>query len=297
MASIGKTDGFPSKSNHRFSFNGRRKEKHTMGAQKDAASSFQRILGIRFFVGSADEAVQRGLKGGLVVVPAAPALADLEIDEHYREALLNADLAITDSGLMVLIWRFLSVKAVPRVSGLAYLKLLLEAEALQESESVLWIMPNTTARDQNLKWLHSQGYKFSDSHCYIAPHYADGHIMDNELLQMVSKRRPRHIIVCIGGGTQERVGLMLKRGCDFELSIHCIGAAIGFLTGNQVRIPTWADKLFLGWLFRCLSEPSKYVPRYWKAWKLVPMLIRYRDKTPAVNGARRRAKLKADARA
>ena len=35
-------------------------------------SSFQRILGIRFFVNSAEEAVQIGLRGGLVVVPAAP---------------------------------------------------------------------------------------------------------------------------------------------------------------------------------------------------------------------------------
>ena len=73
---------------------------------------------------------------------------------------------------------------------------------------------------------------------------------------------------------------MLKRECDFRPSIHCIGAAIGFLTGNQVRIPGWADRLFLGWLFRCLSEPGKFVPRYWKACKLVPLMIRYRAEPP-----------------
>jgi N-acetylglucosaminyldiphosphoundecaprenol N-acetyl-beta-D-mannosaminyltransferase len=55
-------------------------------------SSFERILGIRFFTGSAEEAVQIGLQGGLVVVPAAPALVELPEDEFYREALLNADL-------------------------------------------------------------------------------------------------------------------------------------------------------------------------------------------------------------
>ena len=259
-----------------------------MNTQPTIQSSFQSILGIRFFVGSAEEAVQIGLRGGLVVVPAAPALVELQTNEQYREAVFNSDLAITDSGLMVLLWRILTGKKIPRVSGLKYLKLLHEMKALQPRESVLWIMPNEGARDQNLAWLRSQGYDFTESDCYIAPHYSSGQIMDDALVNFATRRKPKHIIVCLGGGTQERVGLMLKRKCDFQPCIHCIGAAIGFLTGNQVRIPTWADKFFLGWLFRCLSEPGKFVPRYWKACKLVPMMIRYREFPPkltAINSA------------
>jgi UDP-N-acetyl-D-mannosaminuronic acid transferase (WecB/TagA/CpsF family) len=245
-------------------------------------SSFQRILGIRFFVGSVGEAVQIGLQGGLIVVPAAPALVELQTNEYYREAVFNADLAITDSGLMVLIWLILSGKKIPRVSGLKYLKLLHEMKALQPRESVLWIMPNAAARDQNLAWLSLQGYDFTDDDCYLAPHYSGGRIVDDVLAGIANKRKPKHIVVCLGGGTQERLGLMLKRECDFRPSIHCIGAAIGFLTGDQVRIPVWADRFFLGWLFRCLSEPGKFVPRYWKACKLVPMMIRYRENPPAI---------------
>jgi UDP-N-acetyl-D-mannosaminuronic acid transferase (WecB/TagA/CpsF family) len=245
-------------------------------------TSFQRILGVRFFVGSADEAVEIGLRGGLVVVPAAPALVELQFNEHYREALLNADLALTDSGLMVLLWRILSGRRITRVSGLKYLKLLLERRALQPRKSVLWIMPNAVARDQNLAWLRTQGYDFDESDCYIAPQYSEARVRDDDLVGLAAKRKPRHIVVCLGGGTQERVGLMLKRACDFSPCIHCIGAAIGFLTGNQVRIPTWADRYFLGWLFRCVSEPGKFVPRYWKACQLVPMMIRYRENPPKI---------------
>jgi UDP-N-acetyl-D-mannosaminuronic acid transferase (WecB/TagA/CpsF family) len=244
--------------------------------------SFQRILGILFFTGSAEEAVQIGLAGGLVVVPAAPALVELRTNETYREALLNADLVITDSGLMVLLWLFLTKKMIPRVSGLNYLRLLLERKALASSETVLWILPNAAARDQNLAWLRSQDYDFTERHCYLAPQYPSGPIVDQILTKLVNERRPRHIVVCLGGGTQERLGLMLKRTCNFPVSIHCIGAAIGFLTGNQVGIPRWADRFFLGWLFRCLSEPSKFVPRYWKACQLVPMMIRYRENAPAI---------------
>ena len=253
-----------------------------MSAQLGNDGSFRQILGIRFFIGNAEEAVKIGLQGGLVVVPAAPALVELQTNESYREAVFNADLAITDSGLMVLVWQLLTGKKIARVSGLKYLKLLFEMRALQPRESVLWIMPNAAARDQNLAWLRSQGYDFTESDCYLAPHYSGGRIVDEALVALVNQRKPRNIVVCLGGGTQERLGLMLKRQCPFKPGIHCIGAAIGFLTGNQVHIPTWADKFFLGWLFRCLSEPEKFVPRYWKACKLVPMMIRYRENPPAL---------------
>jgi UDP-N-acetyl-D-mannosaminuronic acid transferase (WecB/TagA/CpsF family) len=243
-------------------------------------SLFQQILGVRFFVGSVEEAVQIGLRGGLVVVPAAPALVELESNEQYREAIFNADLAITDSGLMVLVWRLLTGKRISRVSGLRYLKLLFELNALRPRESVLWIMPNAAAQEQNLTWLRSQGYDFSERDCYVAPHYPAGRIHDAALVHLVNDRRPRQVMVCLGGGTQERLGLMLKRECAYKPGLHCIGAAIGFLSGNQVRIPAWADKFFLGWLFRCLSEPGKFVPRYWKACKLLPLMIRYRENPP-----------------
>jgi UDP-N-acetyl-D-mannosaminuronic acid transferase (WecB/TagA/CpsF family) len=254
-----------------------------MSQKPSHRTSFQNILGIRFFTGQAHEAVEIGTRGGLVVVPAAPALVDLPTNECYREAVFNADLAITDSGLMVLIWRILTGQKLTRVSGLTYLKLLFETKALNPTQSsVLWIMPTPIAREQNLSWLRTQGYNFDESDCYLAPHYAAGRIQDVILLELIARKKPKHIVVCLGGGTQERLGLMLKRHCDFKPCIHCIGAAIGFLTGNQVHIPTWADRLFLGWLFRCVSEPAKFVPRYWKAFQLLPLMIRYRENPPAL---------------
>ncbi len=84
----------------------------------------------------------------------------------------------------------------------------------------------------------------------------------------------------IGGGTQERLGLYLKRHVARSPAIHCIGAAIAFLSGDQVYIPVWADKFYLGWLFRSVSEPKRYVPRYWEARKLLALMLRHRDRLP-----------------
>ena len=64
---------------------------------------FVTILGVRFFNGTVEDAVERMDRGGLLVVPAAPALKDIDRNPGYREALLNADLCITDSAFMVLI--------------------------------------------------------------------------------------------------------------------------------------------------------------------------------------------------
>src|SRR3954447_10143289 len=98
-------------------------------------SNYRQILGVRFFIGSAAEAVQIGLRGGLVVVPAAPALVELERDKDYREALLDADLALTDSGFMVLLWNLIKFEKITRTSGLEYLKLLIAQPIFREPGS------------------------------------------------------------------------------------------------------------------------------------------------------------------
>jgi UDP-N-acetyl-D-mannosaminuronic acid transferase (WecB/TagA/CpsF family) len=129
--------------------------------------------------------------------------------------------------------------------------------------------------DRNLSWLNSRGYAARPEDCYLAPKYPPGPISDPDLLKKVHEQRPQHVIVCVGGGVQERLGLFLKRGCDYRPAIHCIGAAIGFLSGDQVRIPAWADRFVLGWLFRCLSNPGRFVPRYFRAFQLPWVMWRH----------------------
>jgi UDP-N-acetyl-D-mannosaminuronic acid transferase (WecB/TagA/CpsF family) len=114
--------------------------------------------------------------------------------------------------------------------------------------------------------------------------YTEEKIADPALLERIERIRPQHVILTLGGGTQERAGLYLKRNLSYLPAIHCIGAAIAFLSGDQVRIPVWADRSYLGWLYRSISEPRRYVPRYWNARKLLYLLIRYRERLPVPPG-------------
>ncbi len=228
-----------------------------------------RILGIDFFDGSAQDAIARMRSGGLLVVPAAPALKDLDHDTNYRESLLNADLAITDSALMVLIWNRLQRETIRRLSGLEYLRELLLEPDVRRPGNTLWIMANPGSARLNLDWLARQGITVPENCIFMAPYY--GAVIDDvPLLGRLNRFRPQHVIITIGGGNQERLGLYLKRNLSYLPAIHCIGAAIAFLSGDQVHIPVWADKFYLGWLFRSLSEPKRYMPRYWGCLKAPP---------------------------
>lgn len=239
-----------------------------------------RILGVNFFNGNALEAVDRMSTGrGLLVVPAAPALKDLGTNLGYREALLNADCVITDSAFMVMIWNQIGRTKVQRLSGLTYLRELLSRDDVRTPGATFWIMPSEESARRNSDWLNRNGVPLAVEDMYIAPVYGRD-IDDPKLLEVLRARQPRHIIVTIGGGTQERLGLYLKRNVDFQPSIHCIGAAIGFLSGDQVHIPAWADQAYLGWLFRCLSDPQRYVARYWSARKLLGLMLRYGAELP-----------------
>lgn len=245
-----------------------------------AAGDERTILGVRFFIGTAAEAVERMRAGGLLVVPAAPALKDLETKASYREALVNADMAITDSAYMVMLWNRLQGDSIPRLSGLEYLRELLKQPEVRRAGNVLWVMAGPTSAERNLGWLRGEGIEVPEHCVYLAPMYPEDDIADAGLLERIERIRPQHVILTLGGGTQERVGLYLKRNLSYLPAIHCIGAAIAFLSGDQVRIPVWVDKNYLGWLYRSISEPRRYVPRYWSARKLLYLLVRYRDRLP-----------------
>src|SRR5260370_36126059 len=92
---------------------------------KEAAVPFraQQILGIRFFNGDVDEAIAFMCEhGGFLVGPSGTCFSRLRHDAAYRKAVINAGVAIPDSGAMVLLLRILRRRKITRISGLKYLQ-------------------------------------------------------------------------------------------------------------------------------------------------------------------------------
>lgn len=238
------------------------------------------ILGIHFFNGNTEEVVDKLKSGGLLVVPAAPALITIEKDHAYYRSLLDADIVIADSGYMTLIWNLFHKQKINRISGLEFLKKFVDDQEVKATDQILLVDPQPKEAKANYHYLRSKGFNLPEGSSYLAPFYDKSNIIDPVLLAVAEERKPKYIIINLGGGTQEKLGAYLKNNLSYKPAIICTGAAIAFLTGEQASIPGWADKFFMGWFFRCLEKPKLYVPRYLKAFRLCFLMLQYGKQSP-----------------
>lgn len=240
------------------------------------------ILGIHFFNGSVDEAVALMLRdGGLLVAPSGTCFTRLREDEQYRRALVSADLAIADSGLMVVLWRLFRREDVERISGLTYLKHLLGKLRAQGDSKIFWVLPNARADEKLRNWSRWEPFPINSENCYVAPRY-EVEVSDENLLALIEQRRPAHVIIAIGSAAQEKLGYYLRKNLSYRPAIHCTGAALGFITGEQPAIPDWADRLYVGWLWRLVARPGIFIPRLSRALELPWLIWKFGEKLPSM---------------
>lgn len=237
---------------------------------------FIKILGLDFYNGNVKGVVEY-LKeeGGLLVVPSGPGLATIKSDTTYYKSLRSADVAIADSGYMTLLWNLTHAQKVNRISGLEFLVEFFADKDVKSTAEILLVNPRQTEADANLAYLRQEGFELSNENSYLAPMYDKSKIEDAQLLKVIEEKKPKYVILNLGGGVQEILGAYLKSNLSYKPAIICTGAAIAFLTGEQAHIPTWADRLFMGWLIRCIEKPKMYIPRYLNAFKLMTVMLQY----------------------
>jgi UDP-N-acetyl-D-mannosaminuronic acid transferase (WecB/TagA/CpsF family) len=235
------------------------------------------ILGIQFFKGKIGE-VFNSLRnnGGLLTVPAAPALVTISDDINYYDALLESDIVIPDSGYMVLIWNTFFKNKINKISGLEFINYFVENIHLFKEDHFLLVNPSDLDGKINQDFLTDKGLNLKDEDSYTAPFY-NGNVNDTELLNLIKNQKPKWILINIGGGTQEKLGLFLKKNLSYSPAILCTGAALAFKTGRQVNMPSWVDYIYMGWLLRCISNPKVFVPRYLSGFKLLKMILTFKS--------------------
>lgn len=237
-----------------------------------------RVLGIQFFKGRVKDVFDfLHINGGLMTVPAGPNLAVLDKDIAYYESLLNSDIVIPDSGFMVLTWNLLSSNKLFKISGLAFINHFIRNLDVVKETGIFLINPTDIDGEINQKFLNERGLSIKKEFMYTAPIYKED-ITDKIVLAKIEEQKPHWVMINIGGGVQEKLGLYLKSNLSYYPVILCTGAAIAFKTGRQVNIPVWVDKLYLGWLFRCISNPKLYIQRYLKGFRLFVLIVKYRSK-------------------
>ena len=168
-----------------------------------------KIFDIKFLDGSISEILDALNLGGLLVVPAAPALATISEDAEYHGALKDADFAIFDSGFMCLLLRLFKGINVKKLSGLEFMRQFLLI--LQDSGETVFTVEASEKDAQLNKNLFKKFGIAIDEAQYIAPIYKPGHITDPQLVEQLQVHRPKYVIINLGGGVQEVLGSSLKK--------------------------------------------------------------------------------------
>lgn len=244
------------------------------------------FLGIPFWDGNVtDLLITADSQGGLLTVPSAPSLAQMRTDPGLRKAYRASDFAVVDGGYVALVLRFVLQERLPRISGLQILQRLIGEISRRtipfHEKRVLFVVPSAMEATLVSDYLGGQGFEQERLSYYEAPYYkADKDFEDFALLEKIKTEQPDWIVLCIGGGRQEKLGLFIREAGGKSPGeringpvILCTGGAISFFTGTQAKIPTWADRMYLGWLFRVCESPQTFLPRYWKAVFELPRLI------------------------
>ena len=223
------------------------------------------IFGIKFFDINFDQFIKLKQKG-LIVFPAAPALCDINENKIYYQSLKNADIALFDSGYLVLLLRILKGLNISKFSGYKFLNFFFKHIKNRKIFTVETDKKNAMINKNFLKKFKIETKQFQ----YIAPFYKRNiSIEDATLLKILNKKKPKIILINLGGGIQEVLGSYLKNNLNYKPLIICTGAAISFFTKQQAPINSFIDNLYLGWLIRCIFKPKQFIPRYLNSFKLI----------------------------
>ena len=204
-------------------------------------------------------------KGGLLVLPSGPGLCKIKDDAKYYKSLKNADLVLFDSGYLCLLLKVLKGINVNKFSGYKFFKNFIESINKKKKQNFFLIDPSHEQSLKNKKFFKMK--KINKVCHYVAPVYKKD-IRDLKLLNIIKKKKPKYVIINLGGGTQEILGYYLKKNLRYKPSIICSGAAISFFTKEQAPLNNFLDNIYLGWLIRIIFNPLIFLPRYLSAFKL-----------------------------
>jgi N-acetylglucosaminyldiphosphoundecaprenol N-acetyl-beta-D-mannosaminyltransferase len=213
-------------------------------------------------------------KSGLFVFPSGPGLATINNNKEYLKSLRNSDYVFFDSGYFVLLLKILKNINVEKFSGYLFLELLFKQFKKNRNIKILSVDPNPILSKNNNLFFINLGIHKKKIFNYISPNYIPSNIKDKKLLEITSKLKPDFIILNLGGGVQEILGMYLKKNLNIKTKIICTGGAISFFTKDQAPINQILDKLFLGWLIRILFNPIVFLPRYLKSFKLFKIVLK-----------------------
>lgn len=205
------------------------------------------------------EAAQFGQsRFGYAVTPNVDHLIRYHEDASFRALYRDASYVLLDSRFCARLLQWLKGVRLPVCTGSDLTAELLSA-VTQPSDRIVIL----GAAPQSVQKLASR-YGLRDIQHYNPPMNFINHPgMVQECLEFIEQASPfRFCFLAVGSPQQEILAQRLHaRGMAKGLAL-CIGGALNFVTGAEIRAPRWIQQLSAEWLFRLASNPRRLAYRY-----------------------------------
>jgi len=195
---------------------------------------------------------------GFVVTPNVDHLIRYHEDAAFRALYNSADFVLLDSRVAALLLRTLRGIHLRVCTGSDLTVVLLSQVIAPKDRVVLIGGTETQAKDLVARF----GLENVRHHNPPMGFIKDPAAVD-KCVQFIESVSPfRFCFLALGSPQQEVVAqCLMERGTARGLTL-CVGAALNFVTGAEVRAPRWVQRIALEWLYRLLQDPRRLARRY-----------------------------------
>jgi len=182
----------------------------------------------------------------LIVTPNPEIIVACQKDQELKQIINNASLRLPDGISLVVVSKILGKPLKERVTGIDLMQEIIKVYGAEKKIYLLGGKPEVVEAAAkmipNVVGYH-HGY-FQDSD-------------DNQVVQAIKVTKPDILFVGLGAGQQERwINRHLK---DLNVPVSMvIGGSLDVLSGLKKRAPKWIQKLYIEWLYRLITEPSRW---------------------------------------
>ena len=212
------------------------------------------ILGVQFDALTPDEAVLAAEalpRGSRVVTPNPEIVMAARSDPELMEIINSSGLVTADGIGIIYAAKLLGRKLPGRVTGIGLVSALFERMAKRGGSVYLFGAKPGVAEKAGEKIVSEYpGINVAGTH--------DGYFSDDaEIIEDINRARPDLLLVCLGAPKQEKWMAARSGVIDAGLMMG-LGGVLDVYAGNVKRAPKLFQKLGLEWLYRAVTQPSRF---------------------------------------
>jgi N-acetylglucosaminyldiphosphoundecaprenol N-acetyl-beta-D-mannosaminyltransferase len=197
------------------------------------------------------EAFAASEKPKLIVTPNPEIIVSSQKDPELREIINNADLRIPDGISMVVVSKIKRKPLKERVTGIDLMLKIVEMSSKKRLKIFLLGGKPGIAQESAAKLIERfPGISIVGTY--------DGYFKDDQrVIGMIKDTRPDILFVGLGGGRQERWLDKYLNQLNIPVSM-VIGGSMDVISERKKRAPKLFQKLYIEWLYRLLTEPTRW---------------------------------------